>query len=328
MDINLFPGSPTIPLVPMPGEGGGPPNPANPTQQQTQGPGLLGGLSQIGNASTGLGAIGSGLSSLGSGISSGISSGLSGLGGILGLAALAEGGRIDPSSAMQGFAYGGMPGGFPQGQPMQGFGGLPGFAGGQPMMGMPMQRPPMQGAPPMMASPPGMPMQRPQMASPPMQAAGNAAHPVASGLASAAPVAAPVPAPVGHQLPVGNMRRGGRSFADGGDTDMTDVSGSGDDAGLAAIDQAIAPKGGVASATDATPSTWDRWLKGQSFLESPDGSKNPNSSADGFFQFTNATAKDAMAAGIPNPQRGSYAEQAAATKQFIQKFHPNAARCD
>ena len=269
-------------MVPLPGEGSGPPNAANPTQSTQQSGGLLGGLAQVGNAAKGIGAIG-------------------------GLFGLAEGGRIDPSSAMQGFAYGGMPGGFPQGgmnQPMQGFGGLPGFAGGRPMMqgsAMPMRAP--------------MGMQRPQMASPPMQAAPMQSAPMApagnavpqSGLASAAPVvnampaggvapaAAPVAAPasVGNQMPVNARRGGGIGFADGGDSDVADVSGSGDDW----IDRyrrlALAPNTSSSSGPSSLFSkTQDKYGLPPGYLATTaniESGGNPNShnefsGADGLFQ--------------------------------------------
>jgi hypothetical protein len=72
-------------------------------------------------------------------------------------------------------------------------------------------------------------------------------------------------------------------------------------------------------------SNWSNWLRGQSFLESPSGAASSKSSAKGYFQFLDGTAKRALAAGLPNPQEGDYSSQAAATRAYIQKFYPSAA---
>jgi hypothetical protein len=70
---------------------------------------------------------------------------------------------------------------------------------------------------------------------------------------------------------------------------------------------------------------WDNWLRAQAFLESPSGAPSKLSSAKGYFQFLDGTARQALSAGLPNPQEGGYPEQASATKQFIQHFYPRAA---
>jgi len=79
--------------------------------------------------------------------------------------------------------------------------------------------------------------------------------------------------------------------------------------------------GAPAAPTD----NWGKWLKAQSFLESPSGAPSEQSSAKGYFQFIDSTAKRAVDAGLPNPQRGNYAQQADATRQYIQRFYPDAA---
>ena len=79
--------------------------------------------------------------------------------------------------------------------------------------------------------------------------------------------------------------------------------------------------GAPAAPTD----NWGKWLKAQSFLESPSGAPSEQSSAKGYFQFIDSTAKKATDAGLPNPQRGNYAQQADATRQYIQRFYPDAA---
>lgn len=73
-------------------------------------------------------------------------------------------------------------------------------------------------------------------------------------------------------------------------------------------------------------SNWSNWLRGQSFLESPTGEASTKSSAKGYFQFIDGTAKKALAAGLPDPQHGSYPEQAAATRAYIEHFYPSAAK--
>jgi hypothetical protein len=70
---------------------------------------------------------------------------------------------------------------------------------------------------------------------------------------------------------------------------------------------------------------WQNWLRSQAFLESPTGEASKSSSAKGYFQFIDSTAKEAQKAGLPNPQEGDYSSQAAATRAYIQKFYPKAA---
>jgi hypothetical protein len=72
-------------------------------------------------------------------------------------------------------------------------------------------------------------------------------------------------------------------------------------------------------------SNWSNWLRGQSFLESPTGAASSKSSAKGYFQFIDSTAKEARDAGLPDPTKGGYDDQANATRQYIQKFFPRAA---
>lgn len=71
---------------------------------------------------------------------------------------------------------------------------------------------------------------------------------------------------------------------------------------------------------------WNNWLRGQSFLESPSGAPSSSSSAKGYFQFLDGTAKKALAAGLPDPQHGDYTSQAAATRAYIEHFYPAAAK--
>lgn len=73
-------------------------------------------------------------------------------------------------------------------------------------------------------------------------------------------------------------------------------------------------------------SNWSNWLRGQSFLESPTGAPSRESSAKGYFQFIDGTARKALAAGLPNPQVGSYQQQADATRAYIEHFYPRAAQ--
>jgi len=70
----------------------------------------------------------------------------------------------------------------------------------------------------------------------------------------------------------------------------------------------------------------DRFLAGLSYLETNRRNVgNATSSAQGYFQFTAGTARQAIAAGIPDPRIGSYKEQAEATLLFIRRFNPAAA---
>lgn len=71
---------------------------------------------------------------------------------------------------------------------------------------------------------------------------------------------------------------------------------------------------------------WDRFLKGLSYLEtSGQNVGNSGSSAKGYFQFINGTAAMAVKAGLPDPRAGGYDQQAAATRAYIKRFHPDAA---
>lgn len=89
----------------------------------------------------------------------------------------------------------------------------------------------------------------------------------------------------------------------------------------------IAPAAANSSTPNAESSNWDRWLRGQSWLESGiQNTGNANSSAHGYFQFLAGTADKAVKAGLPDPRIGSYDQQAAATQAYIQKFYPDAAR--
>ena len=73
-------------------------------------------------------------------------------------------------------------------------------------------------------------------------------------------------------------------------------------------------------------SNWTNFLSGLSFLEtSQTGAPSKTSSAQGFFQFLRGTAAKANAAGISDPRFGSYQQQSAATRQYIEKFYPQAA---
>ena len=77
--------------------------------------------------------------------------------------------------------------------------------------------------------------------------------------------------------------------------------------------------------TQQSGDNWNRWLRAQSFLESPNGLPSATSSAKGFFQFVNGTAQKAVDAGLPDPRAGKYEDQANATQQYIQHFYPDAA---
>ena len=71
---------------------------------------------------------------------------------------------------------------------------------------------------------------------------------------------------------------------------------------------------------------WTNFLSGLSFLESSQtGASNDSSTAKGFFQFIAGTAARAGAAGISDPRFGSYQRQSESTRQYIQKFYPQAA---
>lgn len=87
-----------------------------------------------------------------------------------------------------------------------------------------------------------------------------------------------------------------------------------------------APAAGVPA--PSAGGTWANFMAGLGYLES-NYAGGPNragaSTSKGIFQFTDATAKDAMAAGIPDPRVGTYEQQEAATMAFIRKFEPKAA---
>jgi hypothetical protein len=71
---------------------------------------------------------------------------------------------------------------------------------------------------------------------------------------------------------------------------------------------------------------WQNFLSGLSYLEtSQTGAPSTTSSAQGFFQFLSGTAAKATGAGIADPRSGSWAQQAAATMDYIKKFYPGAA---
>lgn len=72
---------------------------------------------------------------------------------------------------------------------------------------------------------------------------------------------------------------------------------------------------------------WSPFLGAMSYLESNQNpnARNRSSTATGAFQFLNGTAKEAMGMGIPNPQTGSYQDQADATQQYIRRVKPKAA---
>jgi hypothetical protein len=73
-------------------------------------------------------------------------------------------------------------------------------------------------------------------------------------------------------------------------------------------------------------SNWENFLSGLSFLETDQRNiGNRTSSAQGYFQFLNGTAKKATAAGLPDPRIGNWSQQADATMQYIKKFYPQAA---
>jgi hypothetical protein len=84
--------------------------------------------------------------------------------------------------------------------------------------------------------------------------------------------------------------------------------------------------GAAAPSSGGGGDNWTNFLSGLSYLEtSQTGAPNSTSSARGYFQFLSGTANKAMGAGIKNPQSGSYADQAGATRQFIETFYPGAA---
>ncbi len=87
----------------------------------------------------------------------------------------------------------------------------------------------------------------------------------------------------------------------------------------------LAARGGAAGG-EGGGNNWTNFLSGLSFLEtSQAGGGNAGSSAQGFFQFLRGTADKARAAGISDPRFGGYGDQAGATRQYIQKFYPEAA---
>jgi hypothetical protein len=71
----------------------------------------------------------------------------------------------------------------------------------------------------------------------------------------------------------------------------------------------------------------DNYLAGIAYLESDYNTRSRNSiGATGAFQFIDSTARGAERQGLPNPQRGTYQEQSAATWAWIQRNKPEAAR--
>lgn len=89
--------------------------------------------------------------------------------------------------------------------------------------------------------------------------------------------------------------------------------------------------GGTAQAAPAPGAAtggqnWTNFLSGLSYLEtSQQGGGNAGSSAEGYFQFLQGTAARARGQGISDPRYGSYGDQAAATRAYIEKNYPGAA---
>lgn len=82
-------------------------------------------------------------------------------------------------------------------------------------------------------------------------------------------------------------------------------------------------KGGPVGGGD----NWDRYLKGLSYLETNQtDTGNATSSAQGYFQFLKGTAGMATKAGLQDPRYGTYDQQASATREYIKRFHPDAAK--
>lgn len=89
-------------------------------------------------------------------------------------------------------------------------------------------------------------------------------------------------------------------------------------------------KGGSDSSTGGESGgptgNWGNFLSGLSYLEtSKRNVSNAGSSAKGYFQFLDGTASKAQRSGLPDPQHGNYAQQAAAAMAYIKKFYPQAA---
>jgi hypothetical protein len=93
------------------------------------------------------------------------------------------------------------------------------------------------------------------------------------------------------------------------------------------VDSGAAGGPGKAGGMQDAGTTWKNFLAGLGYLESDyaGGANRGGGSAKGIFQFTDATARDAVNAGIPDPRVGTYEQQAAATMAFIKKFEPRAA---
>jgi hypothetical protein len=71
---------------------------------------------------------------------------------------------------------------------------------------------------------------------------------------------------------------------------------------------------------------WTNFLSGLSYLEtSQGGGGNASSTAQGYFQFLAGTAAKARGQGIADPRSGSYSDQAAATRAYIERNYPQAA---
>ena len=83
----------------------------------------------------------------------------------------------------------------------------------------------------------------------------------------------------------------------------------------------------LSSAMKNQPSSnWTNFLAALSYLEtSQKGGGNASSTAEGYFQFLSATAAKARAQGIGDPRSGSYTDQAAAARAYIERNYPGAA---
>ena len=84
-----------------------------------------------------------------------------------------------------------------------------------------------------------------------------------------------------------------------------------------------------AAAPTAGPhdSNWDNYLASIAYLESDYNTRSRNYiGATGAFQFIDSTARSAVRQGLPNPQQGTYQQQAEATRMWIERNKPEAAR--
>lgn len=97
--------------------------------------------------------------------------------------------------------------------------------------------------------------------------------------------------------------------------------------GRQGAEQELADALGRKQGAAAAPGNWANFLSGLSYLEtSQRGGGNASSTAQGFFQFLSGTRDRAIRAGLPDPGVGDYAAQAGATRQYIQRFYPAAAK--